>query len=157
MLGYDSDETQLVLKYIRAGGMNRDWKAMLCKRSYCEWQRRWADMMESRGVRVCSGSKTRPGPKPKHLVTWKHDERLHVSEIPPSEALYFNGHAAFNVQRAAYLPRKPSTSMDTLPLMCSVLHTSLGSPLISMDTLPLMCSVLHTSLGSPLLQWTCCL
>ena len=91
MLGYDNNTTQLVLKafYSRRDVQELESNVELTKLLFLAIQ---ADRIG--GLRVYGDSKTKSGPKPQRLVTLKHRERSHVSEIPPS---------------------KPFTYFDTLP------------------------------------------
>ena len=63
---------------------------MLNYLNYWYWKQRRTEEVDF----MWSDSTAKSSSKPKHLVTWKHDERSHVSEKPPL---------------------KPSTCVDTLP------------------------------------------
>ena len=94
MLGNDSDETQLVLEsfYSRRDEQSVDSNIELIKLFLMTTQ---AD--RSGGLRVCGNLKTKVRPKPKQLVTLKHDKRSLISEIPlsPLKAFYLHEHTAF--------------------------------------------------------------
>ena len=91
MLGNDSDETKLVLKTFKS---RRDEQGLESNFEQTKIFPMTTQADRSGWLKVCGNSKTKAGPKPKQLVTCKHDKRSHVSEIPPA---------------------KPSTYMDTLP------------------------------------------